>query len=113
MASGILKLCIRSQLGNFQRNTLFELCDVLSELLAEELDSSYLHTLKYRVHRALALLERDFPVSLNVIVFHLLHHLPFFCPALVQQMDSGCTHLNDSIRGYHEEYTIVDILSPQ
>ena len=26
----------------------------------------------------LALLERDFPTSLNVIVFHLLHHLPYY-----------------------------------
>ena len=57
---------------------MFELCDVLSELLAEELDSSYFDTLEYRVHRVLALLERDFPVSLHVIVFHLLHHLPNF-----------------------------------
>ena len=50
MASGILKFCIRSQLGNFQQNTLW------SDLLVEELDSSCLHTLEYREHRALALL---------------------------------------------------------
>ena len=24
------------------------------------------------------MVERDFPVSMNVIIFHLLHHLPFF-----------------------------------
>ena len=92
MASGILKYCIRSQLGTFQRKTLFELCDLLSELLAEKLDSSYLDTLEYRVHRVLALLERDIPVSLHVIVFHLLHHLPNFLsrfgPAYGFWMDS-------------------------
>lgn len=40
VASGILKFCIRGALGSFQRQTLFELCDVLSELVAEEIDVS-------------------------------------------------------------------------
>lgn len=78
VASGILKFCIRGVLGSFQRKTLFELFDVLSELVAEEVDMSRIDVLEYRTHRVLALLERDFPVSLQVIVFHLLHHLPFF-----------------------------------
>ena len=78
VASGILKYCIRGALGSFQHQTLFELCDVLSELVAEEVDMSHIDALEYRTHRVLALLERDFPVSLQVIVFHLLHHLPFF-----------------------------------
>ena len=30
------------------------------------------------MHRALSLLERDFPVSLRASVFHLLHHLPYY-----------------------------------
>ena len=34
--------------------------------------------LEYRLNRVLALLERDYPVSLHVVMFHLLHHLPMF-----------------------------------
>ena len=50
----------------------------MSELTTEEVNMSCIDELEYRTHRVLALLERDFPVSLNVIVFHLLHHLPMF-----------------------------------
>ena len=78
LTSGILKYCIRELLGPFQRKTIFELCDVLSLLLSEEVCISELDALEDRVHRVLSLLERDFPVSLHVIVFHLLHHLPMF-----------------------------------
>ena len=78
IASGILKYCIRDLLGSKQRKTVTELCEVLSQLVAEEVDMSHLDVLEYRTHRVLALLERDFPVSMNVIVFHLLHHLPMF-----------------------------------
>ena len=78
MTCGILKFCIRDMLGSFQRKTIFELCNVLTELFAEDIIMSDIEKLEYRTHRVLALLERDFPVSLNVIVFHLLHHLPMF-----------------------------------
>ena len=78
MACGILKYCMRDMLGTLQRKTLIELCDVVSELVSEEIDASQLDTLEYRTNRVLSLVERDFPVSLNVIVFHLLHHLPMF-----------------------------------
>ena len=78
LASGILKFCIRGLLGDTQRKTLYEFCDVLSLLVAEGVNVSDLDSLEYRVHRVLSLLERDFPVSLHVIVFHLLHHLPMF-----------------------------------
>ena len=78
LASGILKFCIRGLLGDTQRKTLYEFCDVLSLLVAEGVNVSDLDSLEYRVHRVLSLLERDFPVSLHVIVFHLLHHLLMF-----------------------------------
>ena len=35
-------------------------------------------SLETETHVVLSLLERDFPVSLNVIVTHLLHHLPYY-----------------------------------
>ena len=78
VASGVLKYCTRGLLGSFHHKTLMELCNVLSMLVAEEIDMSCIDDLKYRTHRVLALLECDFPVSLNVIVFHLLHHLPMY-----------------------------------
>ena len=86
LSSGILKFCIRGLLGDDQRATLNELCDIVSLLVAEEIDMSTMESVEYRVHRVLSLLERDFPVSLHVISFHLLHHLPMF----VQQF--GPTH---------------------
>lgn len=51
---------------------------MISLLTAEEVNTSQVDSLEYRVHRVLSLLERDFPVSLRVIVFHSLHHLPMF-----------------------------------
>ena len=64
--------------GTVQRNTLNELCDVISLIITEEIDLSMVDSLEYRVHRVLSLLERDFPVSIHVITFHLLHHLPTY-----------------------------------
>ena len=76
LASGILKFCIRGLLGDAQRKMLYEFCDVISLLAAEEVNVTELDSLEYRVHRVLSPLERDFPVFLHV--FHLLHHLPMF-----------------------------------
>lgn len=78
MCAGILKYCIRGLLGSKQRTTLFEFCDLLTMVCSEELCATELADLERRVHQVLCLLERDFPVSLHVIVFHLLHHLPVF-----------------------------------
>ena len=78
MSTSILKFCLLGLLGVRHRHTLFFLFDVLSQLCAEIIDVGHLNTLEVDVHRALACLERDFPVSLHVAVFHLLHHLPFY-----------------------------------
>lgn len=78
LVSGILKFCIRGCLGKKQRSTVFELCDVLSDLCSRCVDVLEVEELEYRLNRVLALLERDYPVSLHVIMFHLLHHLPMF-----------------------------------
>ena len=78
VSSGILKFCIRGLLGKDQESTLNELCDVLCNLCAEEVDLQTIYSLEYRVNRVLALMERDFPVSIHVITIHLLHHLPMF-----------------------------------
>ena len=78
VATFILKFCLRGLLGKRQRQMLFFVLDVLAQLCAESVRATELNTLEQDVHRALALLERDFPVSLHVVVFHLLHHLPFY-----------------------------------
>lgn len=78
IGAGIMKYCIRDCLGSFQRRTIFELCDVIQLILSGDIDLSLIDALEYRVHRVLSLLERDFPVSIHVIMLHLLHHLPMF-----------------------------------
>ena len=73
---GVLKYCLRDMLGSTQRQSLFNFLDVLSLLCAEEVDMQAHENLNSTVHKALVLIERDFPLSLQVIVVHLLHHLP-------------------------------------
>ena len=76
--SGILKFCLRGMLGSNQRRSLYKLYDVLTDLCSEDIDSRRMDELESNVHEALVCIERDFPLSLQVIVFHLLHHLPMF-----------------------------------
>ena len=99
---GILKYCLRDLLGEKQRATLFELCDVISLLTKDATSSVELDPIEYRVHRVLALIERDFPVSLNVISFHLLHH-PCTYADLDQFMNFTCFRWNVLIPGLVKE----------
>ena len=78
LASGILKFCVKGLLGKAQESTLMELCDVVSTLCSEELNTQNLDGVEYRVHRVLSRMERDFPATIHVITLHLLHHLPMF-----------------------------------
>lgn len=78
LASGILKYCVRGCLGKKQRLALYEMCDVVPALSANSVDSSELDDTEHRVSRALCLLERYYSISIHVIVFHLLHHLPMY-----------------------------------
>ena len=75
---GILKFCLRGMLGPKQRQTLFKLFDVIRDVCAEDIPLDSIEKLEENVHLTLALFERDFPVSLQLIVFHLLHHLPTY-----------------------------------
>lgn len=52
---------------------MFEFLDVIQSICAECIDMTSIGILE-----KLALLERDFPLSLQVIEFHLMHHLPKF-----------------------------------
>lgn len=75
---GILKFCLRDMLGHKQRATLFMLFDVLRSICAEKVSYETVEVVEKKVHLVLALVERDFPLSMQFIVFHLLHHLPMF-----------------------------------
>lgn len=72
---GILKFCLRGMLGKNQRQTLFELLDVLSHLCHDEQDPSLLDQLESSVNVVCAKLERDFPISVQTISVHILHHV--------------------------------------
>lgn len=71
-----LKFCIRGLFGRQQHKTLFNLCDVLTHLCASKVTRHYDY--EEETHYTLVLIKRDFLGSLNVILFHLLHHLPFY-----------------------------------
>lgn len=64
---GILKFCLRDCLGECQRATLFKLLDVLSCICDEVQHSGNLEDLKTKVNIVCAEVERDFPISIQVI----------------------------------------------
>ena len=75
---GVLNYSLRGFLGRNQQRTLIKLWKVLAGLCSEKVNTQSVESLKADVTEVLVLLERDFPLSLQVIVFHLLHHLPHF-----------------------------------
>ncbi|VDI69941.1 Hypothetical predicted protein [Mytilus galloprovincialis] len=68
--------CLHGLLGPEQERTLLKLFDVLKKLTKEEYKVADLEQLQEETHEALALIERDFPLSLQTITMHLLHHIP-------------------------------------
>ena len=56
-------------LGDKQRKTLFFFLDTLKSTLAESHHPSELSHLKEQLNDALAMLERDFPISVQVLQF--------------------------------------------
>ena len=57
---------LRGLLGENQRDTFFTLCDVIHDLTDYTIDMSQLEGLEARIHEVLSLVERDFPLSLQV-----------------------------------------------
>ena len=66
VSQGILKYCLRGMLGATQRQTLFAFVDVTTKLLQEHQDPTQLAKLEEDMNLVLALLERDFPASIQV-----------------------------------------------
>lgn len=74
-SQGILKYCLRGMLGEDPRKTLFKLLDSIQEICKETQSLDDLDEMDRKLSRALALLERDYPVYLQNITTHLLHHI--------------------------------------
>ncbi|XP_076106800.1 uncharacterized protein LOC143075311 isoform X2 [Mytilus galloprovincialis] len=68
--------CLRGLLGHQQEQTLFQLFTVLSRLVKPTFMKDEIPSLIADTHLAVALLERDFPLTLQNLTTHLLHHIP-------------------------------------
>ena len=66
MAQGILKYCLKDLLGEFQRKAIFMFIDVCAKLFAEKHDADSVSSLLQEVNLALAQLEKDMPVTIQV-----------------------------------------------
>ena len=77
VCSGVIKYCIRGLLGENQRVTLYKFCDLMSRLFCHQF-TTFEESVVADTHIILSLIERDFPVSLNSMVLHMLHHLPYY-----------------------------------
>ena len=70
VSQGILKYTVHGMLGERQRQSLFFFLDVVSEVLQEHHDLVDLDKLLQKMNLALALLEKDFPISIQVWIFY-------------------------------------------
>ena len=75
VSQGILKYCLRGILGENQRRTLFQLLDSMQEICNEKLSLDDLNDIEMRLNKTMALLERVYPITLQNITTHILHHV--------------------------------------
>ena len=61
---------MRGLLGTTQRATLFEFFDCLALICAESHDATSVAGLELRLNSAIALMERDFPMTLQVCAIY-------------------------------------------
>ena len=66
MSQGVLKYCIRGMLGSKQRSSIFKFIDANTKLFRESHTIADVKELENELNMALALLERDLPMSLQV-----------------------------------------------
>ena len=65
-SQGILKFCLQNLLGLEQRKAVFKFCDVCTMLFSEVQDQAKVHKLLEETNLALATLEKDMPVTIQV-----------------------------------------------
>ena len=61
-----MKFCLRGLLGDKQRQTFFKFLDVLTLLCQDSISADSLPVLDMEVNLVLELIERDFPISVQV-----------------------------------------------
>jgi len=71
VCQGVLKYCLLGLLGEQQEETLYFFFDTITILLAESHKIDTLEKLRDDLNTALAKLERDFPVSVQVLYIQL------------------------------------------
>ncbi|XP_062609392.1 uncharacterized protein LOC134271156 [Saccostrea cucullata] len=75
VTSGALAWCIRVFLPNQQEETLFIIVNLIKRMVSPQLTEEDIPSLQEDVHTGLAMFERDFPLSMQNLVTHLLHHI--------------------------------------
>ena len=68
-----MKFCLRGMLGEDQGKSLFKFLTALQKMLIDCVTSEYLGELEKELNKSLALLKRDFPISLQVSMPHSLY----------------------------------------
>jgi len=71
VCQGVLKYCLLGLLGEQQEETFYFFFDTITVLLAESHKIDTLEKLRDDLNTALAKLERDFPVSVQVLYIQL------------------------------------------
>ena len=66
VCQGVLKYCLMDMLGRNQQETLFYFFDCVTAILPESHVHDNLNNLRNDFNKALAMLERDFPLSIQV-----------------------------------------------
>ena len=61
-----MKFCLRGLLGQTQQSTFFRFLDVIASLCKDSVSKDDIPALCKELNVALALVERDFPVSVQV-----------------------------------------------
>ncbi|XP_022100010.1 uncharacterized protein LOC110984295 [Acanthaster planci] len=73
-SNGILKYALRGALGDAQRTTLSRLCDTIRELTDYSVDLNRIGAIEKELHEVLSLVEQDFPLGIQTLCMHILHH---------------------------------------
>ncbi|OWF49211.1 hypothetical protein KP79_PYT24455 [Mizuhopecten yessoensis] len=76
--NGVLRYCLRGMLGTEQRESLNNFLMGLETLFKSPSDLNTNDQVAEGWHVTLCRMERDFPLSLQSFVMHLLHHLPSY-----------------------------------
>ncbi|XP_062584302.1 uncharacterized protein LOC134246058 [Saccostrea cucullata] len=75
VTSGAFEWCIKDLLPISQERTLEHICGVIRRIVSPKLTVLDIAQLQADTHEALSLLERDFPLAIQNLTTHLIHHI--------------------------------------